>query len=197
MQVSTEPERKPELELLVEAWKTTIEVQQHFNEISMKIRAAFVTVVLALFAAEGFLFDKKFVIDALGLRISLTTVLPLIGIAGTYLFYFVDRYWYHQLLLGSVEHARKLEELYPQFPALGLTSAISRTSPVRPRSRLMRVAAYVFVRDERYRSKDDGRLHSDAKMEMFYKPVIAIFWVMFFVAIVAGGISFSRPEPVL
>jgi hypothetical protein len=42
MQVSTEPERKPELELLVEAWKTTIEVQQHFNEISMKIRAAFV-----------------------------------------------------------------------------------------------------------------------------------------------------------
>ena len=38
----------PELrKLQVEAWKTTVQVQEHFNEIEMKIRALAITVLTA------------------------------------------------------------------------------------------------------------------------------------------------------
>ena len=44
---------------IIDAWKVAIEVQQHFNDIGMRIRGMFVTILLALFASIGFLLDKK------------------------------------------------------------------------------------------------------------------------------------------
>jgi hypothetical protein len=186
------PTREEELELLPEIWKTTIEVQQHFNDIAMKIRALFVTVVLALFAAEWFLFDKKSALFLTGgVSIPLTMVVPPIGIVATYLFYFADRYWYHQLLLGAVRHGLNLEKLHPDFPALRLTSEIGRASRVVPEGDLMKLAAYFFVSDPRYWDKKDGTLHSDARIELFYKPVVTIFTIMFLLAIAVGGLTFA------
>jgi len=49
--------------LTVEIWKTIVGVQQHFNDISMRIRSMFVTILLALFAAIGFLVDKRITLE--------------------------------------------------------------------------------------------------------------------------------------
>jgi len=182
---SKEIDRKDELNLLAVTWKTTIEVQQHFNEISMKIKTAFVTVVLALFAAQGFLFDKKSSIELFGATVPLTIVLPIFGMIGAYLFYFVDRFWYHRLLVGSVNHALQIEKHYPEFPMLRLTSAIGDASPIEAKGCLTRILGKIFVSD--YRLARDGKLHSDAKMELFYKPIIALFGLMFVLAL---GVAF-------
>jgi len=47
-------------------------------------------------------------------------------------FYFMDRYWYHKLLLGSVKHAEKIEESLSNIvPEMALTKTISKASPSR------------------------------------------------------------------
>ncbi len=95
---------------IIDVWKEVVDVQQHFNDISMRIRGMFVTILLAFFAATGFLLDKTFTLDAWSLHVRYVTLVPLFGIVGTLLFYFLDRYWYHRLLLASVEHAGTIEK---------------------------------------------------------------------------------------
>jgi hypothetical protein len=47
-------------------------------------------------------------------------------------FYLMDRWWYHPLLLGSVQHAEGLEaQLEAQTPGIGLTGAIRDASHTR------------------------------------------------------------------
>jgi hypothetical protein len=41
------------LEYIIEAWKKSIDVQQHFNEICMKIRNFYISLVSALIALIG------------------------------------------------------------------------------------------------------------------------------------------------
>src|SRR5579885_3578250 len=97
---------------IIEIWKTVVDVQQHFNDISMRIRGMFVTILLALFAAIGFLYTQHIDLKIAAIRVKFALVMPLFGIVGTYLFYFIDRFWYHRLLVGSVNHALNIEEKY-------------------------------------------------------------------------------------
>jgi hypothetical protein len=39
------------------------------------------------------------------LHVVCRTLVPLFGILGTFLFYFIDRFWYHRLLVGTVKLA--------------------------------------------------------------------------------------------
>jgi hypothetical protein len=53
---------------------------------------------------------------------------PLFGIFGAYLFYFIDRYWYHRLLVGSVKHAIEIEKKYKnEMPELSLMDLLRLT----------------------------------------------------------------------
>jgi hypothetical protein len=118
---------------VIEVWKTIVEVQQHFNDISMRIRGMFVTILLALFASIGFLLDKKLSLDFGSFRVQFATLIPLFGVFGTCLFYFIDRFWYHRLLKGSVNHAIEIEKKYKDdMPELSLSDAIGAISPYKP-----------------------------------------------------------------
>jgi hypothetical protein len=166
-------------------------VQQHFNDISMRIRSMFVTILLALFAAIGFLVDKRITLEVFGLKVQYATLLPLFGIVGTVLFYFIDRYWYHRLLVGSVIHGRKIEDMHKDtLPELSLTEAISAESPCTPGPFVRFVARVVLVREEKFR--DTGKLHSDGKIELFYKSVILILLITSAILAMLGGVTFSR-----
>ena len=44
---------------VIDVWKTIVGVQMHFNEIGMRERGLFVTILVALFASIGFLLDKQ------------------------------------------------------------------------------------------------------------------------------------------
>lgn len=118
-------------ESVIGVWKTVVDVQMHFNDIEMKIRSLFVTIVLALAAAEGFLIDKALSFSFGPVRVLYATFIPLLGILGASLFYFMDRYWYHRLLMGAVKQGAFIEDTYAEeLPELGLTAKIGDESPV-------------------------------------------------------------------
>ncbi len=178
---------------IIDIWKEVVDVQQHFNDISMRIRGMFVTILLAFFAAMGFLLDKEFTLDAWDLHVRYVTLVPLFGIVGTLLFYFIDRFWYHRLPLASVEHAGTIESQYTnEIPELSLGKSISTKSPYTPGSLVRLLACLVMVRDSRF--WQTGKLHSDAKIELFYKSVIAVLIATMVVLGLAGGIYVGPKE---
>jgi hypothetical protein len=151
---------------IIEIWKTIIGVQMHFNDIEMRIRGLFITLVLALCASVGFLADKKPAVTIGKITILFVVFIPLLGIVAAYLFYFIDRHWYHRLLVGAVKHAIDIEKKHvATIPELSLSDAIGRESPVVLRSFPTRLVAALVVSDARY--KKDRVLHSDAKIEFF------------------------------
>jgi hypothetical protein len=81
---------------IIELWKAVVGVQQHFNEIEMKVRGLFITIVVAIATAQGFLIEKKTVCFD-GARYDSVRECHAVGILATYLFYFVGRHWYHRL----------------------------------------------------------------------------------------------------
>jgi hypothetical protein len=166
-----------ERESIIEIWKTSVEVQQHFNDIEMKIRGLFITIVVAIGAAQGFLIEKKLSFALGPVTILYATFLPLLGVVAAYLFYFMDRYWYHRLLMGAVLHAGAIEEKYKNDLPLGLGIMISEQSPVELKGRFARAVAYLVVSDDTYRK--EKKLHSNAKIELFYKSIVLLFFLWF------------------
>lgn len=78
-------------------------------------------------------------------------VMPWLGILATYLFYFVDRHWYHRLLMGSILHGGSIEQKYAdEIPELALGAKISEQSPVELKNWLARKVADLVASDERW-----------------------------------------------
>jgi hypothetical protein len=170
---------------IIEVWKAVVGVQQHFNDIGMRIRSMFVTILLALFASIGFLLDKGLTLELGNVRIQFATLIPLFGVFGSALFYFIDRYWFHRLLVGSVNHAITIENAYKaELPELSLSSAIGKESPYAPRG-IVWLAAKLLVSHGKFAK--DGKLHSDGKIELFYKSVmVALVCTSIAIAILGG-----------
>ena len=175
---------------VLEAWKVIVGVQMHFNDIGLRIRGLFVTILLALLASIGFLLDKKLGFQFFGVNVQYYLLIPLFGIGGTMLFYFIDRYWFHRLLRGAVLHAIEIEKKYKaELPELSLSDAIGKESYLKPRG-LLWVASKLFVRHEGFRR--DGNLHSDGKLEIFYKSVMWGLLLMSISLALAGGITLEH-----
>jgi hypothetical protein len=92
-------------QILIEAWKQTIAVQMHFNEIAMKIRAFALTLIAAILTAESLA------------KVQGSCWAIVAALVSWFAFYLMDRWWYHYLLVGAVLHAEDIEE---QAKQLGL-----------------------------------------------------------------------------
>ena len=179
--------------IVVDIWKTIVEVQRHFNEISMRIRGMFVTALLAIFAAIGYLPEKGLNLEAGDFNVPISVVVPVFGVFITYLFYFIDRYWYHQLLVGSVEHAIMIEEKYKkEMPELSLSTKIGEESPYEPGPFVRCLAKVLCVRHNQFWKT--GKLHSVGKIEFFYKSVMAVLLLTAILLGFLGGVT-PRPAP--
>jgi hypothetical protein len=174
---------------IIEIWKAVVEVQKHFNDIEMRIRAMLVTILSALFASIGFMMDKKIYLNVFNVHVLFSTFIPLFGVFGAWLFYFIDRYWYHRLLLGAVNHAILIEQKYKDtIPELALGDAVRIASPYQPEG-LTKALAKLLVSDERFVTS--GRLHSDGKMELFYKSIMLVMLVVTLILAATGGVQFG------
>ena len=137
----TEEERT---KLLLEAWKKTVDVQQHFNDIEMHVRNLALTILGAVVAFAKFL-DLK--------NEGTSAVLPqgMLFLALTVLiaaFWFMDKHWYHRLLMGAVREGAHLEKTLTGLGVpITLGANISAASPIR-----------LFGR----------RMHSKFKVDLFY-----------------------------
>ena len=172
---------------IIEVWKTIVDVQKHFNDIEMRIRSLFVTMILAVSAAQGFLMEKELSLELGEIKILYATFMPILGIIAGLLFYFMDRYWYHRLLLGAVNHGRKIEVEYQKdMPELSLSEAIKIESPIKLNRSITKAIANRIVTDQNY--IDKGELHSVGKIEFFYKPIIWLFVLTFIATFFFGGV---------
>lgn len=147
--------------LQIEAWKTTVQVQQHFNDIEMKIRALAITVLTAVLTAAAIAIKDGTTLHIFGVGVPLGSALLFIGLVTWLLFYGVDQIWYHRLLIGAVRQGEALEKLLaPQIPGIGLTQRISEESPYQAHLPIV---------------GDVGKpLHSASKLRGFYWGVAAL-----------------------
>lgn len=120
----------PLLEHRLAAWRQTVDVQMHFNTIEMQIRNLAITVLAALFGAS--VLAPTFEYEIFGLEVNSIAIVLIGGVLALSAFYFMDRFHYHRLLKGSVDHAKSIsEDLGGDIPEIRLGEAISAASKVK------------------------------------------------------------------
>lgn len=176
--------------LAVEVWKKVVQTQEHFNEICMKVRTLYATVIAVILSVYGaFLKEGGAVMHVSRVAVDPIVPISLALVLVTYLFYFVDRYWYHQLLLGSVAQGAFIEERWGGIiPELSMGAQITAKSAIDISHRpVVASLARLVVTDVRL--KTSKRLHSDAKIEVFYKPIGLLALAVFLLSFACGGVQ--------
>lgn len=177
------PDEDKRLAITVDIWKYVVSVQMHFNDMEMRIRNLYFTILAASFGLLGVVQGKEIELTSrIHISIMLFVILALIPIS--MLFYFMDRHWYHRLLQGAVAQAIEIETKFAdKLPEIQLGSQISKASPVEFKSWIWKLI-FFFIRDKRFRKH--SRLHSDQKIEVLYKSAI---WVSIAVIVIYGLIG--------
>jgi len=80
---------------VVDAWKISIDVQQHFNDLELRIRNLAVTLLVGVMGATAFALKEHYDVVLYGRRFALAVGVLLGAILGWFAFYFTDRHWYH------------------------------------------------------------------------------------------------------
>lgn len=121
---------KEAIDIKIEIWKKTIDVQMHFNELEMKIRNFAILVISAFVGGAGLALKEGMYIA--NPHLSLAAILLFAAAFIAVIFYFADRFWYHPLLIGSVTQGLFIEQSIVQqgFPEISLTKAIGDASGV-------------------------------------------------------------------
>src|SRR5262249_36146461 len=118
--------------LVLDAWKKTVDVQQHFNHIEMDIRKTAVTLVGGAIGAAAVVADRSVKVTIDWFEIPATTCILLAGCVAWAGFAFMDYGWYHRLLKGAVVEGQHLEkELLELDVPVTLTRSIGEHSPLR------------------------------------------------------------------
>ena len=142
-------------EIVFEVWKKSIEVQQHFNDIEMKIRNYALSTFTFIVTALGYLIKEKSIIELENFVIFLPSVVGYVGSIIILAFFFMDKYWYHKLLVGAVKQASEIESKYERlFEEMKLTTKIGEENPI------------VLPNDK--------EIHSSKKITIFYSIIIHV-----------------------
>lgn len=86
----------------IEIWKKIVDVQQHFNDLELRIRNFALIVTGAFLGLGGYAIKDAGVVKVFGLEVSIAGLVVVSAIFPLTAFYFMDRLWYHRLLDGSV-----------------------------------------------------------------------------------------------
>jgi hypothetical protein len=152
---------------IIEIWKTSVDVQQHFNGLELQIRNFAVTLLVTILGATAFALKEHYVVSIFGSTFSLAVAICLAGAAGLLGFYFMDRHWYHRLLIGSVKQTIAIERtVRSKVPELALTEAIGNESPL---------------------FWGPFEIHSSEKIDIFYSLGLAILVLLAWVLLLAGN----------
>jgi hypothetical protein len=127
------PNSDPELEkikLRVEAWKATIDVQKHFNDLELRIRNFALTVLTAMLGAVGLGIQNQLFIRIGSFTTNLAVWFLGVGVVSWVAFGLMDGLWYHSLLKGAVAQGEAIENelANSQLGAFKLTTSISAAS---------------------------------------------------------------------
>lgn len=128
----------------IEIWKKIVDVQQHFNDLELRIRNFALIVTGAFLGLGGYAIKDAGVVKLFGLEVSIAGLVVVSAIFPLAAFYFMDRLWYHRLLEGSVYAGIEAEtELKHLGYKVDLGSKIKEHSPFKlwlTRKRMIRSA---------------------------------------------------------
>ena len=145
---------------IITIWSQIVTVQQHFNDIGLKIRNLTLTAFTFIIAALGYVVKEDIVFYLGKIEIKAITIFSFLGAIIMSIFFFMDKYWYHKFLLGSVSQATKIENRWGKLiPELGLSNAISN------KSRFQVLWRFTF--------------DSKRRFNFFYPPLIVSFIFLF------------------
>lgn len=117
----------------LEVWKKIVDVQMHFNDLEMRIRNFGLTVLSAAYAGAGIAYTQDKVISfGLSEPIGVHSVVLVIATIVWLLFWFMERHWYHRMLIGAVKAGLEVEKaLKAEDPTIALLAqSISNESRV-------------------------------------------------------------------
>jgi hypothetical protein len=172
--MTPDPEAAPPLAAgQIEIWKKIVDVQQHFNDLELRIRNFALIVTGAFLGLGGYAIKDGGAINAFGHEVSIAGLVVFSAIFPMFAFYFMDRLWYHRLLDGSVKAGIEAETALKHLGyKVDLGSKISEYSPF---------TLWLTTK----------KIHSKTKMDIFYLMLFATL------LIVAGCLGFGfRPPPV-
>jgi len=114
----------------IEIWKKIVDVQQHFNDLELRIRNFALIVTGAFLGLGGYAIKDAGVVKLLGFEVSIAGLVVVSAIFPLAAFYFMDRLWYHRLLDGSVYAGIEAETALKELGyKVDLGSKIKQHSP--------------------------------------------------------------------
>lgn len=126
----TDPAPPPLAAGQIEIWKKIVDVQQHFNDLELRIRNFALIVTGAFLGLGGYAIKDGGIINAFGSEVSMAGLIVVSAIFPLLAFYFMDRLWYHRLLDGSVQAGIEAETALKDLGyKVDLGSQISAKSP--------------------------------------------------------------------
>jgi hypothetical protein len=159
----------------IEVWKKTIEVQEHFNDLELRIRNFAITVLGVVLSGTALSVKEGLAVFIFNRPIPLAALLILIALVTWWAFYVMDFHWYHNLLIGAVKHGEKVEnKIKSLLPEIDLTHSISDASPAKILGK---------VRNSR------------EKMRMFYGSIAILLGIVFLVLLLFAPPPQKQPEP--
>ncbi len=172
---STPPPARPLEAGQIEIWKKIVDVQQHFNDLELRIRNFALVVTGAFLGLGGYAIKDAGVVTLLGLEVSIAGLVVVSAIFPLVAFYFMDRLWYHRLLDGSVYAGIEAETALKDLGyKVDLGSKIKEHSPFK----------LWFTKEKMIRSA--------RKMDLFYAILAGSLFL------VAGFLGFGiRPQAVV
>lgn len=172
---------------LIEIWKTIVGVQQHFNDIELRIRNFALTLTGAFLALGGYTIKEDMFFSFFGSKTPVSTAIILLSIVPLFAFYFMDKYWYHRLLEGSVSAGIKAEgELQKHGYSVALGRDISEKSPI---DNFLYGAT---IENKCFFLVPKRRMHSRHKMDVFYG--ILLLSLLTISALLAWGIHPTQSQ---
>ncbi|MFB9080229.1 HAD family hydrolase [Flavobacterium procerum] len=148
---------------IISIWSDIVKVQQHFNDIGLRIRNLALTAFTFIIATLGYIIKENIAFTIAGYEVNGITVFSFIGGVIIMCFFFMDRYWYHKFLLGAVNQATIIENKWHKIiPEIGLSNSITKQSG-------FNISFFGFK----------AVLNSKKRFWFFYGPLILIFITFF------------------
>jgi hypothetical protein len=117
----------------VRIWERIVDVQKHFNDLTLKIRGLAVAVLGVVLTGAAFSVKENIVLRYEDVQFNAGLPLVVVALAVWFAFYCMDHWWYHRLLIGAVKQGVEAEmRLKGALPEIQLTIKIGETSVIRP-----------------------------------------------------------------
>lgn len=132
----------------VEIWKKVVDVQQHFNDLELRVRNFAIVVTGAFIGLGGYAIKDGGMASICGITVSVSGLVVFCSLFPLAAFYLMDRLWYHRMLEGAVNAATPVEA---RLRELGMTVELGTK---------IRAASPFELRGH--------KVHSKHKMDGFY-----------------------------